>query len=155
MPGWVEHGAALAQGNPAPAQEGQSWYDFLRKQPKLITLPSLSDYGIALSGEVTQFAFGVAGGINNKAVPDPFGQGDTFKYTGRGEYDVKFDLDKILGLPHGRLLVRAEHWWGTYGNVSLKSGTFSPPVFPAAIPPVAESEGQLFLTNFTYTQAIS
>jgi len=141
-----------AQDNPASDQNSLSWYETLRTQPTLITRPWLSEYGIALSGEVTQFGFGIAGGINNKAVPDPLGQGDTFKYTGRGEYDVRVDLDKLVGLPHGRLFVGTEHWWGTYGNVSLKSGTFSPPVFAAALPPVAESEGQLFLTNFLYTQ---
>ena len=151
---WVGSDAALAQDDSVLQEDGQSWLDALRTQPTLITRPWLSEYGIALSGEVTQFAFGVAGGIDNKAVPDPFGQGDTFKYTGHGEYDVKFDLDKLVGLPHGRLLVRAEHWWGTYGNVGLRSGTFSPPVFPAALPPVAESEGQLFLTNFSYTQPL-
>ena len=77
--GWIEHGAALAQGTPLSDQDGQSWLDALRTQPTLITRPWLSEYGIALSGEVTQFAFGVAGGIDNKAVPDPFGQGE-FNY---------------------------------------------------------------------------
>ncbi len=152
--GWVEHGAARAQDDPTSDQDSQSWFDALKTQPTLITRPWLSEYGITLSGEVTQFAFGIAGGINNKAVPAPFGQGDTVKYTGRGQYDVRFDLDKLVGLPHGRLLVRGEHWWGTYGNVSLKSGTFSPPVFPATLPTAADSEGQLFLTNFTYTQPL-
>jgi len=85
--GWVEPGAALAQDNLASDQHGASWYETLRTQPTLFTRPWLSEYGITFSGEVTQFAFGIAGGINNKAVPDPLGQGDTFKYTGRGEYD--------------------------------------------------------------------
>ena len=132
-------------------QDSRSWLDALRTQPTLIKRPWLSEYGISLSGEVTQFAFGVAGGIDNEAVPEPLGQGDTFKYTGHGEYDVKFDLDKLVGLPHGRLLVRAERWWGTYGNVSLRTGTFAPPVFPAVLPTAADSEGQLFLTNVLYT----
>ena len=76
-PGWVQHGAAMAQDDPTPDQDSQSWLDALKTQPTLITRPWLSEYGIALSGAVTQFAFGVAGGIDNKAVPDPFGQGDT------------------------------------------------------------------------------
>ena len=152
--GWAQHSAGLAEEHPVSNQERPSWYDSIRTQPTLITRPWLSKYGINFSGEVTQFAFGVAGGINNPAVPAPLGQGDVFKYTGRGEYDVKFDLDKLIGLPHGRLLVRAEQWWGTYGNVSLRTGTFSPPVFPAMLPTASDSEGQLFLTNFLYTQPL-
>jgi hypothetical protein len=38
-------------------------------------------------GNVTQFTFGVDGGIN-RPVPSPFGQGDTFQYTGRGDFRV-------------------------------------------------------------------
>ena len=149
---WAQEGGAVPQKDPPSTPDSQSWYETLKTQPTLITRPWLSEYGINFSGEITQFAFGVDGGINNQAVPAPLGQGDTAKYTGRGEYEVRFDLDKLVGLPHGRLLVRAEHWWGTYGNVSLRSGTFSPPVFPAVLPTAADSEGQLFLTNFIYTQ---
>jgi len=135
-------------------QENLTWYETLKQQPTLITKPWLTDHGIDLSGKITQFAFGVSGGVDNPAAPPPFGQGDTSKYTGNGQYDARFDLDKIVGLPHGRLLVRAEHWWGSYGNVSLNSGSFSPPVFGAALPPAPDSEGQLFLTNFVYTQPL-
>ncbi len=41
-------------------------------------------------------------------VPAPLGAGDTFKYTGRGEYDLVFDLEKFGGLPYGKLLVLAD-----------------------------------------------
>ena len=68
---------------------------------------STKESGITFGGRITQFAFGLAGGID-QPVPPPLGQGDVFKYTGRSEYDAVFDLEKFGGLPHGRLLVRAE-----------------------------------------------
>ncbi len=115
----------------------------------------LEERGIKLAGKSSHFAFGVADGINVAAPPPPFGRGDAFSYTGRGEYDAVFDLEKFGGLPHGSLLVRAEHWYGEYGNVSLRTGSFSPPVFPAALPPAREDKGDLFLTNFIFTQPLS
>jgi hypothetical protein len=75
----------------------------------------LQESGVTFAGRVTQFAFGIDGGINTPLppmLPLPLRQGDTFKYTGRGEYDLIFDLEKFGGLPHGSLLVRAEHWYG-------------------------------------------
>ena len=154
---FTPHVEASAKERFRGVQQFPTWYDSLDPlwtQPTLFTRPWLADKGIFFAGEVTQFAFGIAGGINNPGVPEPFGEGDTAKYTGRGEYSVKLDLEKVLGLPHGRLLIRAEHWWGTFGNISLNSGTFSPPVFPATLPPVPDSEGQLFLTNFLYSQPL-
>lgn len=115
----------------------------------------LEERGIKLAGKSTHFGFGVVDGINVAAPPPPFGRGDVFRYTGRGEYDAIFDLEKFGGLPHGKLLVRAEHWYGEYGNVSLRTGSFSPPVFPAALPPAADDKGDLFLTNFVFTQPLS
>ncbi|MBN8627520.1 MAG: carbohydrate porin [Planctomycetes bacterium] len=115
----------------------------------------LEEHGIKLSGRSTHFAFGVKDGINVAAPPAPFGRGDVFRYTGRGEYDATFDLEKFGGLPHGKLLVRAEHWYGEYGNVSLRTGSFSPPVFPAMLPPAADDKGDLYLTNFIFTQPLS
>ena len=44
---------------------------------------STKESGITFGGRVTQFAFGLAGGID-QPVPPPLGQGDVFKYTGRG-----------------------------------------------------------------------
>lgn len=82
---------------------------------------TLKDSGITFAGRSTHFGFGVDGGVNTP-VPPPLGLGDTFKYTGRGEYDLTFDLEKFGGLPYGKLLVRAEHWYGEYGNVSLRTG---------------------------------
>ena len=88
-------------------------------------------------------------------MPAPLGQGNVFTYTGRGEYDLLFDLEKFGGLPKGRLLVRAEHWYGQYGNVSLRAGTLAPPVFPALLPPRPNNPGVPYITNFLCTQPLS
>ena len=116
---------------------------------------SLQESGVIFRGTVTQFAFGVAGGINNPAVPPILGQGDTFKYTGRGEYDLIFDLEKFGGLPRGKLLVGTQHWWGQFGNVSLNTGALTPAIFPATLPPKPNDAGDLFLTDFLFTQPLS
>ncbi|MCY2968762.1 MAG: carbohydrate porin [Planctomycetota bacterium] len=115
---------------------------------------SLKESGIRFAGRETQFGFGVDGGIQRQTVP-ALGYGGTFKYTGRGEYDLIFSLEKFGGLPHGTLLVRAEHWYGQYGNVSLNTGAFPPAVFAAATPTAANDPGSLFLTNFLVTQPLS
>ena len=114
----------------------------------------MEDSGVTFSGRGTHFGFGIVGGIN-RPVPAPLGQGDAFDYTGRGEYDLTFDLDKLVGLPHGSLLVRAEHWFGQFGNVSLRTGTNPPAVFPTVLPPVADEPGVPMLTSFFYTQPLS
>ena len=114
----------------------------------------LQKAGITFAGRATQFAFGIDGGINTPP-PPPLALGNTFKYTGRGEYDLLFDLEKFGGLPRGTLLVRAENWYGQYGNISANSGTYAPTVCPAALPPVADSPGTPFLTNFLFTQPLS
>lgn len=115
---------------------------------------AVQERGVTFAGRSTHFGFGVADGIN-VAAPPPFGRGDVFRYTGRGEYDTIFDLEKFGGLPHGKLLVRLEHWYGEYGNVSLRTGAFSPPVFPAAVPPAPDDPGRLFVTNFVVSQPLS
>ena len=114
----------------------------------------LQKSGITFTGQSTQFGFGVSGGVNGPA-PPPLIQGDTFKYTGRGAYNAIFDLEKFGGLPHGKLLVTAEHWYGQYGNVSLNTGAFPPAVFGAALPPAPSEPGELFMTNFVFTQPLS
>lgn len=110
--------------------------------------------GVTFAGRSTHFGFGVDGGVRQSPVP-ALGPGDVFKYTGRGEYDAIFDLEKFGGLPHGKLLVRLEHWYGEYGNVSLRTGSFSPAVFPAAVPPTPNDPGRLYVTNFVATQPLS
>jgi len=115
---------------------------------------STKESGITFGGRVTQFGFGLAGGID-QPVPPPLGQGDVFRYTGRSEYDAVIDLEKFGGLPHGRLLIRAEQWYGEYGNVSLRSGAFTPVVFPALLPPRPNDPGVPYITNFLLTQPLS
>ncbi len=117
----------------------------------------LQESGVTFAGRSTHFAFGVEGGVDSPlaAALLPLEQGNTFKYTGRGEYDLLFDLEKFGGLPFGRLLVRAEHWYGEFGNVSLNTGAFAPAVFPAALPPAPNDPGTPFLTNFVITQPLS
>ena len=115
---------------------------------------STKESGITFGGRVTQFGFGLAGGID-RPVPPPLGQGDVFRYTGRSEYDAVVDLEKFGGLPHGRLLVRAEQWYGEFGNVSPRAGTFTPTVFPAFLPPRPNDPGVPYITNFLLTQPLS
>ena len=117
----------------------------------------MENIGITFDGRVTQFGFGIAGGMYhplNTPVGN-LGKGDSGAYTGRGEYDLVFDLDKLVGLPKGRLLVRAEHWFGDYGNVSLRTGAFTPAVFPALLPLAPNDPGIPYLTNFFYTQPLT
>jgi porin len=119
--------------------------------------PRLQDRGITFDGNVTQFAFGQGGGINR--LPPvallPFQNGGTFQYTGRGDYAFTFDLEKFGGMPHGKLLVRAQQWFGEYGNVSFNTGAFAPPIFPAAVPPVPDGQGVPYITDFVLTQPLS
>lgn len=115
----------------------------------------LKESGVQFAGRSTQFAFGIDGGINSPP-PPPLAFGNTFKYTGRGEYDLILDLEKFGGLPKGTLLVRAEHWYGQYANVSVNSGAFWPTIFPAALPPSnPNNPGVPYLTNFLFTQPLS
>jgi carbohydrate-selective porin OprB len=92
--------------------------------------PALKDSGITFSGKLTQFEFGLSGGINKPTLPI-LGHGDTSAYTGRGQYIAMLDLDKLFGVPKGKLIIQFEDWFGKYGNVSLGAGTFAPPVFSA------------------------
>lgn len=115
---------------------------------------AVQERGVTFAGRSTHFGFGVDGGVRQSPVP-ALGPGDVFKYTGRGEYDTIFDLEKFGGMPHGKLLVRLEHWYGEYGNVSFRTGSFSPAVFPAATPPAPNDPGALFVTNFVFTQPLS
>lgn len=115
---------------------------------------SLQEGGITFGTRETQYAFGVSGGVNRPVIP-PLGMGDTFKYTGHGEYDALLNLEKLVGLPKGTLLIRLENWYGEYGNVSLRTGAFAPAVFPAMLPTSQDNPGVPYLTNFLWTQPLS
>jgi len=116
--------------------------------------PRLQDRGITFEGNLTQFGFGLDGGVNRRTLP-ALGFGNTAAYTGRGDYTLTFDLEKFGGMPHGKLLVRAQHWFGQYGNVSLNTGAFPPAIFPAALPPAPNDQGVPFITDFFVTQPLS
>ena len=115
----------------------------------------LQERGLTFGGTVTQFGFGLEGGINSPRIPPALGQGDTSKYTGRGEYTLTLDLEKFGGLPKGSLYIAAQHWWGDFGNVSLNTGAIPPTVFPALLPPVPNDEGRPYITDFLLTQPLS
>ena len=118
--------------------------------------PRLQEQGIRFDGNVAQFGFGLGGGITRTLPLVPaLGLGDTAAYTGRGDYGLTFDLDKFGGMPHGKLQIRAQHWWGQYGNVSLNTGSFPPAIFPASIPPVPNDAGVPYITDFVLTQPLS
>lgn len=116
--------------------------------------PCLQQRGIVFRGSSTHFGFGVEGGIN-RPVPAPFRQGDTFAYTGRGEYDFIFDLEKFGGMSKGKLLIGLQHWYGEFGNVSLNTGSFAPAVFAANLPPTINDPGVPYVTDFLLTQPLS
>jgi porin len=115
---------------------------------------ALRDSGITFAGKTTQFAFGVDGGIHSPPI-EPLGRGDRFAYTGRNEYDALLDLEQIADLHGASFLVRLEHWYGEYANVSLNTGTFAAAIAAAELPPAPDDRGTLFVTNFLWTQALS
>jgi porin len=115
----------------------------------------LEERGITFRGRVTQFAFGVDGGVD-RPVLAPLAQGDTFEYTGNAQYDFIFDTEKFGGLPYGQLIVTAEQApWGRFGNVSFDSGAVAPPILNSIIAPVRDREGVPYLTRFLYIQPLS
>ena len=119
----------------------------------------LQENGIAYRGRVTQFFFGVGGGVNPPVAP-PFAQlgiggGDTFEYTGNSRHDFLISLDKFGGLPHSKFVVTMENVWGRWGNVSFETGGLSPAVFNAALPVDPAAHGDLYCTNFMLLQPLS
>ena len=119
----------------------------------------LQENGIAYRGRVTQFFFGVGGGVNPPVLP-PFAAlgiagGDTFEYTGNSRHDFLVDLDKFGGLPHSKFVVTMENVWGRWGNVSFETGQVSPAIFNAAMPVDPVAHGDLYCTNFMLIQPLS
>lgn len=118
----------------------------------------LMQNGIIYKGRVTQFFFGVGGGVNGPVAPPladlGIGGGDTFEYTGNSRHDLLFDLNRIAGLP-SRFAVTFENLWGRWGNVSFETGGLSPAVFNSVMPIDQDASGQLYLTNFLWIQPVS
>jgi len=119
----------------------------------------LQQGGIAYRGRVTQYFFGVGGGVNPPVAP-PFAAlgiagGDTFEYTGNSRHDFLVDLDKFGGLPHSKFIVTMENVWGRWGNVSFETGGLSPAVFNATMPVDPAASGSLYCTNFMLVQPLS
>ncbi len=120
---------------------------------------ALRKSGIHYRGPVTQFFFGVDGGIRPPVPPQlaRFGiqGGDTFEYTGNSRHDLVFDLDKFGGPERGKFLVTLENIWGRYGNVSFETGAVTPTIFNAVQPVDNSASGSLYLTNFAFAQPLS
>ncbi|VTU00817.1 carbohydrate-selective porin : Uncharacterized protein OS=Planctomyces maris DSM 8797 GN=PM8797T_03109 PE=4 SV=1: OprB [Gemmataceae bacterium] len=159
-------GAAVPQPVPAaaPCVACGAERETLWTRPTLVgdwfgLRPRLQDRGVTFEGNLTQFAFGQGGGIYRPLPPalaaQGFGQGGVFEYTGRNDMAFTFDLEKFGGMPHGKLLVRSQQWFGDYGNVSLNTGAFPPAVFPASLPPVPNGQGVPYITDFVITQPLS
>lgn len=120
---------------------------------------ALQKRGVFYRGKVTQYFFGIAGGVQ-PPVPPPlrnFGisGGDTFEYTGNSRHDLLFALDKFGGPAHGKFVFTAENLWGQFGNVSLDSGSSTPAIFNAVMPVDPEASGTLYATNLMYVQPVS
>lgn len=184
VPEWLEdvgfddtHGnATAAEGSSVPmegASEGEATgapiatkqkCNCLRCRDKLTgdwhgLRPILKEEGIGYRGRVTQFFFGVGGGVN-PPVPDQFanlgiGGGDTFEYTGNSRHDFLFDMDKFGGLPHSKFLLTMENLWGRWGNVSFETGGLAPAVFNSVMPVDQAASGNLYCTNFMLVQPLS
>lgn len=119
----------------------------------------LEEEGILYRGRVTQFFFGVGGGVNPPVPPQlaAFGiaGGDTFEYTGNSRHDFLVSLDKYGGLPHSKFAITMENVWGQWGNVSFETGGLSPAIFNSTMPVDPVAHGNLYCTNFMLIQPLS
>ncbi|MFN0056650.1 MAG: sulfatase-like hydrolase/transferase [Planctomycetales bacterium] len=112
---------------------------------------ALQKNGIRYRGRVTQYFFGVGGGIQPPVPPLFSGLGiaggDTFEYTGNSRHDFLVDLDKFGGPDHGKFIVTLENLWGRFGNVSFETGAVTPAVFNAVQPVDSSASGTLYVTK--------
>jgi porin len=104
--------------------------------------PAMADRGITLDADVTQFYEGVASG----------GLQQQFRYSGHGDYVLKFDFDKLSGQEGLFLQLRAEHRFGRALNLN-DTGTFAATSVLANLPSLNTED--LLLTNVVITQALS
>ena len=122
--------------------------------------PHFRESGILYRGRVTQYFFGVAGGVDQSLVPPQFTAlgiegGDQFEYTGNSQHDFLLDLEKFGGCPRSKFLISLENIWGRYGNVSLETGASAPTIFNALMPVDPVANGVPRLTNFVFVQPLS
>ncbi|MFO0902551.1 MAG: carbohydrate porin [Pirellulales bacterium] len=119
----------------------------------------LAQKGIVYRGRVTQFFFGVGGGVNPPFPPQfaalGISGGDTFEYTGNSRHDFLISLDKFGGLPHSKFVVTMENLWGRWGNVSFETGGVAPTIFNSTFPVDPQASGTFYCTNFMLIQPLS
>ena len=104
--------------------------------------PALADCGITLDADVTQFYEGVASG----------GLEQRFRFSGHGDYVLKFDFDKLSGQEGLFLQLRGEHRFGRALNLN-DTGSYGATSVLANLPSLNTED--LILTNVLITQALS
>lgn len=120
---------------------------------------ALRESGILYRGRVTQFFFGVDGGIQAPLSPVAqnlgLTEGDRFSYTGNSRHDFLVDLEKFGGLPKSKFVLTLENIWGEFGNVGSSTGSVIPTVFNSNMPVDPEANGIPRVTNFLFVQPLS
>ncbi|WP_436716883.1 carbohydrate porin [Roseiconus lacunae] len=127
-----QHGCD-ASGCDAFGCQDLGWYGSLKA--------GLTDNGITLSNNLTQYYFGTVSG----------GREQTGRYGGHGDYVANIDLGK-MGIQEGLFVkIRAEHRFGE--SIGEAAGVLLPPTLATELP-VADSR-DLYLTNVLFTQFLS
>ncbi len=102
---------------------------------------SFANCGVTTEADTVHFYQGVAHG----------GRREAFNYAGHGDYILKFDFDKMMGLQGWSLMTRAEHRWGE--SVALDSGALLSPSLHS-LTPSPETE-DVIVTNFLFTKVVN
>lgn len=161
--GQFEEGQVQPGQAPAARPSAGAKCDCIRCRDKLTgdwggARTGLAKEGIIYKGRLTQFFFGVGGGVNGPIGPPlsdfGIGGGDTFEYTGNSRHDFIFDMNKLAGIP-SRFVVTMENIWGRWGNVSFETGALQPPIFNSVMPIDQEASGIPYMTNFLWMQPVS
>jgi porin len=120
---------------------------------------NLQENGIIYRGRLTQFFFGLSGGVPAPAPPPAqaigITPGDKFAYTGNSRHDFLFDLEKFGGPRHGRFVLTLENLWGEFANVGTGTGATTPTIFSSIMPVDREASGIPYVTNFLFAQPLS
>jgi len=147
-----------AQPQPAATQKG------ILCRPSLLgdwggRRTTLRENGIIYRGRVSQYFFGVEGGIQAPLSPvaESLGlsEGDRFSYTGNSRHDFLADLEKFGGMPHGKFALTMENLWGEFGNVGNSTGATTPTIFNSIMPVDPDANGVPRVTNFLFIQPLS